>query len=146
MGKKDVWVMDADADAVGRLTEIGFSQYEAQAYLGLLGREPMTGYALANLTGIPQPKVYETLRRLSRKGVAVPVQGDAKRFVAIPTSQLISQLDQDFRRRLADAEIGLMRVGGEDRNKEVRVLDVRRDWPSIQAQAIALLDAAERHV
>jgi HTH-type transcriptional regulator, sugar sensing transcriptional regulator len=138
--------MDADADAVGRLTEIGFSQYEAQAYLGLLGREPMTGYALANLTGIPQPKVYETLRRLSRKGVAVPVQGDAKRFVAIPTSQLISQLDQDFRRRLADAEIGLMRVGGEDRNKEVRVLDVTRDWPSIQAQAIALLDSAERHV
>ena len=30
--------MDSDADAVGRLIEIGFSQYEAQAYLGLLGR------------------------------------------------------------------------------------------------------------
>jgi len=138
--------MGPDGDAVNRLIEIGFSQYEARAYLGLLGREPMTGYALANLTGIPQPKVYETLRRLSRKGVAVPVQGDTARFVAIPTSQLISQLDQDFRRRLADAELGLMRVGGEDRNHEVRVLGVTRDWPSIQAQAIALLDTAQRHV
>ena len=138
--------MGPDADAVGRLIGIGFSQYEAQAYLGLLGREPMTGYALANITGIPQPKVYETLRRLSRKGVAVPVQGDTARFVAIPTSQLISQLDQDFRRRLADAELGLMRAGGEDRNHEVRVLGVTRDWPSIQTRAIALLDTAQRHV
>ena len=45
-------------DVVGRLTELGFSVYEARAYVGLLGQEPMTGYALANLTGIPQPKVY----------------------------------------------------------------------------------------
>jgi HTH-type transcriptional regulator, sugar sensing transcriptional regulator len=42
---------------VQRLIELGFSQYEAQAYVGLLGREPLTGYALSNLTGIPQPKV-----------------------------------------------------------------------------------------
>ena len=55
--------------AVQRLMELGFSQYEAQAYVGLLGREPLTGYALANVTGIPQPKVYETLRRLTAKGV-----------------------------------------------------------------------------
>jgi hypothetical protein len=48
--------------AVQRLIELGFSQYEAQAYVGLLGREPLTGYALSNVTGIPQPKVYETLR------------------------------------------------------------------------------------
>jgi HTH-type transcriptional regulator, sugar sensing transcriptional regulator len=39
---------------VRRLMELGFSQYEAQAYVGLLGREPLTGYALANATGIPQ--------------------------------------------------------------------------------------------
>ncbi len=54
--------------AVARLIELGFSQYEAQAYVGLLGREPLTGYALANVTGIPQPKVYETLRLADREG------------------------------------------------------------------------------
>jgi HTH-type transcriptional regulator, sugar sensing transcriptional regulator len=33
--------------AVQRLIDLGFSQYEAQAYVGLFGREPMTGYALS---------------------------------------------------------------------------------------------------
>ena len=60
--------MTSQQGAVQRLIELGFSQYEAQAYVGLLGREPLTGYALSNVTGIPQPKVYETLRRLTARG------------------------------------------------------------------------------
>jgi sugar-specific transcriptional regulator TrmB len=31
--------------AMRRLIDLGFSQYEAQAYVGLIGREPMTGAA-----------------------------------------------------------------------------------------------------
>ena len=139
-------VMAAEIDAVARLIEIGFSQYEAQAYLGLLGKAPMTGYALSNGTGIPQPKVYETLRRLVRKGIAVPVEGEPARFVALPPNQLISQLDRDFRRRLADAEVGLMRAAGTDPANEVRVLRVMRDWAAIEARAVELLDSAVRHV
>ncbi|HEX9344040.1 MAG TPA: helix-turn-helix domain-containing protein, partial [Actinomycetota bacterium] len=59
-----------------RLVELGFSHYEARAYLGLLGQQPMTGYALANATRIPQPKVYETLRRLVDKRVVVQTGAD----------------------------------------------------------------------
>jgi sugar-specific transcriptional regulator TrmB len=49
--------MTSQPGAVRRLIELGSPQYEAQAFVGLLGREPLTGYALANVTGIPQPKV-----------------------------------------------------------------------------------------
>lgn len=135
-----------DGDVVSRLIELGFSQYEAQAYLGLLGKEPMTGYALSNATGIPQPKVYETLRRLVRKGVAVPVPGDPARFVALPPAQLLSQLDNDFRRRLSDAEVGLARASSADGEAELTVLRVVRAWNSIEAAAIDMLGQARRHV
>jgi sugar-specific transcriptional regulator TrmB len=135
-----------NADVVSRLIELGFSQYEAQAYLGLLGQEPMTGYALSNATGIPQPKVYETLRRLVRKGVAVPVPGDPARFVALPPAQLLSQLDNDFRRRLSDAEVGLARAAGADGEAELTVLRVVRAWSSIEDGAVDLLEQARRHV
>ena len=47
--------MTGQHGAVQHLMELGFSQCEAQAYVGLLGREPLTGYALANVTGIRQP-------------------------------------------------------------------------------------------
>ncbi|MGH9087537.1 MAG: TrmB family transcriptional regulator [Acidimicrobiales bacterium] len=136
--------MDRDPGTVERLVELGFSQYEARAYVGLLGGEPMTGYALSNATGVPQPKVYETLRRLARKGVAVMLGGEPARFVALPPAQLISQLDDSFRRRLADAELALMRQS-DDGDTHYRVLEAMDDWSAVQAGAVELLDAATRH-
>ncbi|MGH9065307.1 MAG: TrmB family transcriptional regulator [Acidimicrobiales bacterium] len=137
--------MSEGLDPVERMVALGFSQYEARAYLGLLGQEPMTGYALSNATGIPQPKVYETLRRLARKGVAVAVGGEPARFVALPPSQLLSKLDVDFRRRLADAEVGMMRAIGDRGGDEPRVLPSLSDWGSIERRAVELMDKASRH-
>jgi sugar-specific transcriptional regulator TrmB len=136
--------MHKDPGTVERLVELGFSQYEARAYIGLLGSEPMTGYALSNATGIPQPKVYETLRRLARKGVAVMLGGEPARFVALPPAQLISQLDASFRRRLSDAELALMRES-DDEQVQLRVVESMNDWKTIEARGIELLDAARRH-
>jgi sugar-specific transcriptional regulator TrmB len=128
-----------------RLIELGFSHYEARAYVGLLGQEPMTGYALSNLTGIPQPKVYETLRRLARKGAAVPIGGEPARYVALPPTQLLAQLETDFRRRLADAQVELMRSAERTGQGDFRVLPALTDWDEIEQAGIRLLDSARRH-
>ncbi|MGH3234659.1 MAG: TrmB family transcriptional regulator [Streptosporangiaceae bacterium] len=130
--------------SVQRLVDLGFSGYEAQAYVGLLGRPAMTGYALSNLTGIPQPKVYETLRRLARKGVAIQVAGDPALFVALPPDRLLAQLEGEFRQRLAEADAELNRPAAGD--EQLRVLRALGDWPAIEACAAAMIDAAERHV
>src|SRR5438552_6704264 len=129
-----------------QLVELGFSQYEARAYVGLLGQEPMTGYALSNRTQIPQPKVYETLRRLAEKRAVVKIGSDPARFVAVPPEHLLSQLDADFRRRLAEVKVGLADLGRESGADELRVLRSPRSWPAIVQHATTLLDAAERHV
>ena len=53
-----------DAGRIGALLErLGFTEYEARAYLTLLGRNPLTGYELAKLSGIPRPNVYPVLDR-----------------------------------------------------------------------------------
>ena len=129
--------------SVRRLVDLGFSSYEAQAYVGLLGKQAMTGYALANLTGIPQPKVYETLRRLARKGVAIQVGGDPALFVALPPGRLLAQLEGEFQQRLADAEAELNRPGADD--EQFRALRTIRDWKAIEGCATAMIDASERH-
>jgi sugar-specific transcriptional regulator TrmB len=138
--------MGDPAEAIDQLVELGFSQYEARAYVGLLGQEPMTGYALANLTHIPQPKVYETLRRLADKRAVVKIGSDPARFVAVPAEHLLSQLDTEFRRRLADVKVGLADLRQQSGADELRVLRSPRTWPAITGHAIALLDSAERHV
>jgi sugar-specific transcriptional regulator TrmB len=138
--------MDDTGKTTDQLVELGFSQYEARAYVGLLGQEPMTGYALSNRTQIPQPKVYETLRRLAEKRAVVKIGSDPARFVAVPPEHLLSQLDADFRRRLAEVKVGLADLGREAGGDELRVLRSPRSWPGIAQHATGLLDAAERHV
>ncbi|BDZ47720.1 TrmB family transcriptional regulator [Naasia aerilata] len=64
------------------LIQLGFSQYEAKCYVGLIGTEGLTGYGVAKVTGVPQPKVYETLRRLERRGVAQRIADDPAVFAA----------------------------------------------------------------
>jgi sugar-specific transcriptional regulator TrmB len=129
--------------AVQRLIELGFSQYEAQAYVGLLGREPLTGYALANITGIPQPKVYETLRRLTGKGVVAPVDGEPARFVAVPAGQLLSDLEDSFSARLAGAKQALAEAAPEASG--YRVFRSLTDWAAICERIVQVIDGAERH-
>lgn len=137
--------MERDQGTIERLVELGFSQYEARAYVGLLASgQPMTGYALSNVTGVPQPKVYETLRRLARKGIAVMLSGEPVRFVALPPAQLLTQLDVDFRRRLADAELALVRADSAE-GAQYRVFDALGTWAAVQAEAVRLLDEATRH-
>lgn len=133
--------------AVERLIELGFSQYEAQAYVGLLGREPQTGYGLANITGIPQPKVYETLRRLSDKGVVAAVGDDPARFVAVPAEQLLAGIEDSFRARLIGAESELARASAPDGAAAgYRVLRSLNSWPAIEEYAVGLVANSNRHV
>jgi HTH-type transcriptional regulator, sugar sensing transcriptional regulator len=132
--------------AVQRLIDLGFSQYEAQAYVGLLGREPMTGYALSNVTGIPQPKVYETLRRLTAKGVVAAMDGEPARFLAVPADQLLADLEDSFRARLAGAQHELARATDGDGQDGYRVLRACATWTGIEERAIQAIDGSRRHV
>jgi sugar-specific transcriptional regulator TrmB len=132
--------------AVGRLIELGFSQYEAQAYVGLLGREPLTGYALSNVTGIPQPKVYETLRRLTAKGVVAALDGEPARFVAVPADQLLADLEESFRERLAGAQRELASTAEPDGASGYRVLRSYPSWPAIEQRTVEVIDGSSRHV
>ena len=132
--------------AVRRLIELGFSQYEAQAYVGLLGREPLTGYALSNLTGIPQPKVYETLRRLTAKGAVAAIGAEPTRFVAVPTEQLLADLADSFGERLAGAERELASVTQPPGMDGYRVLRSFPRWQAIEERTVKAIDSSQRHV
>ena len=52
-------------EAIKQLQELGFSQYEAQAYIALLQKNPLNGYELAKASGIPRAQY---LCRLTEAG------------------------------------------------------------------------------
>ena len=98
---------DPTQQIVERLTRLGFSLYEARTYVGLLLADGSTGYSVANETGVPQPKVYETLRRLVDRGAAVRAGVRPARYAAVPPRTLLARLEEDFQERLAAARLGL---------------------------------------
>jgi HTH-type transcriptional regulator, sugar sensing transcriptional regulator len=101
--------MTGRADAIaGRLVQLGFSQYEARTYVGLLVcADAATGYGVANETGVPQPKVYETLRKLVERGAAIQVGERPARYAATPPDELLGALEREFQARLVAARQGL---------------------------------------
>ena len=86
------------------LQALGFSEYEARAYLALLQRGPLTGYQLAKASGIPRPNVYSVLDRLQERGTVshIDVAGGA-RYVALPAEEMLARLGREASIRLEKA-------------------------------------------
>ena len=40
-----------------QLVKLGFSEYEAKAYIALLGKSPVSGYELAKQSGVPRSMI-----------------------------------------------------------------------------------------
>ena len=55
-------------DVIGVLTNLGFSDYEARAYVALLQRNPANGYELAKRSEVPRGNVYAVLQKLEDRG------------------------------------------------------------------------------
>ncbi len=77
---------------ITRLLEIGFSEYEARAYLSLLRHQPATAYEVAKKAGLPTSKIYEVLSRLSEKAVVMEiVENDKKRYIPIEPDEFVKK-------------------------------------------------------
>jgi HTH-type transcriptional regulator, sugar sensing transcriptional regulator len=138
--------MTAQDTTTELLGELGFSQYEARAYIGLLGQEPQTGYALSVRTQIPQPKVYETLRRLELKGAVACTSVSPAKYVAVAAERLVAGLRDQYGRRIEEVRVGLEELQGATGLPEWRVLESLRSWPAIAKRARSTISRATRHV
>jgi sugar-specific transcriptional regulator TrmB len=123
----------AEDEAISeRLVQLGFSQYEARTYVGLLvSDDAPTGYSVSNDTGVPQPKVYETLRKLVERGAAVQVGKRPARYAATPPGVLLGSLEREFQGRLEAARLGLQSL------PQSGVAD-----PPLQVSGLSRLEAA----
>src|SRR3954453_2228388 len=137
---------EAPAQFSETLLALGFSQYEARCYVGLLGPGPQTGYAVSKTTGVPQPKVYEALRKLVSRGAARQLPGEPVLFVAVPPDQLLNDLETTFDDRpdAARAASVALDIGLQPPVQEpVTRLE---DHENVVATASAVLTSATRRV
>lgn len=88
--------MAAGSDLIAALIRLGFSQYEAQAYVALAGQEPLNGSEVSKRAGMPPSKVYETLARLEAKGAVLVNRSEPVRYSAVPHADVLAALKARF--------------------------------------------------
>ena len=83
-------------DPIDRLVEIGFSEYEAKAYVALLRENPVSGYGLSKLSGVPRSMIYEVLGKLTARGAAITLHKDgATRYAPVPATEFLDKLRRE---------------------------------------------------
>jgi DNA-binding MarR family transcriptional regulator len=87
------------------LQELGFSQYEAQAYVALLQQNPLNGYELARLSGVPRANIYHVLTRLEDRGAVLRLDvEEGSRFAPVPPEELFRGMRARLQSRIDLAE------------------------------------------
>ncbi len=128
-------------DTLHALHELGFTDYEARAYLTLVQRGELNGYELSKSSGIPRANVYAVADKLVHRGAAHRVErGDGINYQALPPKQLLRSLESRQRRALSAARGALARV--ERRAEPAAVMNLRGD--ELLAKARQLVDATQK--
>ncbi|MBM7631057.1 TrmB family transcriptional regulator [Geomicrobium sediminis] len=87
-------------DIILTLKNYGLNSYEAKVYLSLLYKNPSNGNMIATDSGVPSPKIYESLRTLMNKGIVFLVskgeQSKNKLYTPLPYQDLIKRFEVQF--------------------------------------------------
>jgi predicted transcriptional regulator len=99
------------ADFVALLQELGFGEYEARAYHALLQHNPVSGYELAKLSGIPRPNIYSVLQKLEERGTVGRLEQDnTTLYVPVAPEEFLERIGRRFQATLAAAQDALQEI------------------------------------
>ena len=96
------------ADITALLQQLGFSEYEARAYLALLQRNPLNGYELAKVSGLPRANVYAVLQKLEDRGAVVRLDmPSGARYAPVAPTELTQRIASRFQDVLSTTQQAL---------------------------------------
>jgi len=130
-----------NGDPIDRLMKIGFSEYEAKAYMALLRESPITGYQLSKISGVPRSMIYEVLGKLTVRGAAMTLRrGDSTQYAPVPAEEFLDQLIEEQERLIASLKDDLAHLTSAPNLEYVWNIEGREN---ILAKAEEMIDQAK---
>jgi len=74
----------------------GFTEYEAKAYVALVGLGMATAREVCEASGVPQGRIYDVLKQLTTKGYLEVQEGSPTRYRAGDPEVCFNSLKEDF--------------------------------------------------
>jgi sugar-specific transcriptional regulator TrmB len=131
-------------DPIDRLVRLGFSEYEAKAYVALLRESPVTGYQLSKASGVPRSMIYEVLGKLTARGAAMTLHKEGStKYAPVPAEEFLDQLLHEYEELVTSLKEDLVTLES--------VSDLEYVWnieghENIMAKAEEMIDQAECHI
>lgn len=95
--------MDIKKEVVETLVNIGFTEYEARAYIALIGLGSATAREVSEISGVPHGRIYSVLRSLADKGYVFVEEGTPAHYYAEKSFDVINPLKAEMDRKISDA-------------------------------------------
>jgi sugar-specific transcriptional regulator TrmB len=127
-------------DLLGKLIKVGFTNYEARTYLGLLRNNPATGYEISQQVNVPRSVVYSILRRMEAKGVVISIHDKPRRYIPLSPKQLLAYLESDFSKRVTNLREDLVVFNNKPESEGFWNI---RGYDSLMELCTSLIDEAE---
>ena len=93
-----------------RVKELGFTAYEAKAYISLLQNSPATRYELSKNSGVPRSAIYEVIKQLENFGAVNALYSNPVKYVPLPPEQLFNLLANRLNGRISEARKSLKNI------------------------------------
>jgi HTH-type transcriptional regulator, sugar sensing transcriptional regulator len=91
---------DCSNELPGNLEEFGLSKYEARAYLTMIGKGSLAASEIAYYANLPRTKIYQTIKKLEKKRLAVISKQKPLICSAIPPEEAFSEIVNLHERRV----------------------------------------------
>jgi Predicted transcriptional regulators len=133
-------------DLLSNLQKLGFSQYEARAYVALLQNPEVTAYELARHSSIPPSKIYEVVERLVAKELVTTVGLDGHpKYVALEPGQAVDRYRRSYDQVLDSLESQLEHLYAGDKGSDAYVWNLV-DREDIETKAVQLAESAKGEI
>lgn len=87
-------------DLPGTLEEFGLSKYESRAYLTMIGKGSLAASEIAYYANLPRTKIYQTLKKLEKKRLAIVSKQKPLVCSAVPPEEAFAELVELHERRV----------------------------------------------
>lgn len=128
---------------IANLNALGFTEYEAKAYLILLKNNPATAYEIGKLGALTKANVYPALESLARKGAVQPVSEGPTRYVPVHPKVLFKQISTSMGSLCSELVRGLTDLKSAGGMEYVWMISGEEP---IHAKVAEMIRSARKHV
>lgn len=87
--------MELEKELISKLIKIGFNKYESMIYLTLLKNQGITAYEASKRSGVPQSKVYDTVKSLLNKNIIIKNGNNPCKYIALSLKEFLDVYKTD---------------------------------------------------